>query len=317
MHSQSTKRWTHKHFFLGDDHRRNERRTRMVVVLTLAMMVAEIVAGSLFGSLALLADGWHMGTHAAALGISAFAYAYARRHVNDPRFTFGTGKVGDLAAFASAVVLGLVALLIAYESAIRLFAPVPIRFAEATVVAFIGLAVNLLSAWLLWDSSGAAHGHGRGHDHGEYAHRHSHGDQNLRAAFLHVLADALTSVLAIVALVAGSNFGWVWLDPVIGIVGALVIARWAIGLLRASAETLLDVVPDRKIAEEIRRRIEQDGDWLADLHLWRVGPGHHAAILAIVSDTPKSPEQYKGKLDGIALSHVTVEVHECSKRDAA
>lgn len=316
MHSQSTKRWTHKHFFLGSDHRRNEQRTRMVVALTLVMMVAEIVAGTVFGSLALLADGWHMATHAAALGISAFAYTYARRHADDPHFTFGTGKVGDLAAFGSAVILGLVAVLIAYESAMRLMSPVPIRFVEATTVAVIGLIVNLLSAWLLWDTGDHGHDHHH-HDKEDHAHHHDHGDQNLRAAFLHVIADALTSILAILALVVGSNFGWVWLDPVIGIVGALIIARWAIGLLRTSAETLLDVVPDRKIAEDIRRRIEQDGDRIVDLHLWRVGPGHHAAILAIVSDTPKSPEQYKSKLDGIALSHVTVEIHECSGRDAA
>lgn len=315
MHSHSVQPWAHKHIFLGDDHRRNERRTKLVVALTLTMMVAEIVAGSVFGSVALLADGWHMGTHAAALGISAFAYSYARRHANNPRFTFGTGKVGDLAAFTSAVILGLIALLIAYESAIRLFSPVPIRFAEATTVAVIGLAVNLLSAWLLWDGGG--HSHGNGRNQGDHAHQHSHGDHNLRAAFLHVLADALTSVLAIVALVAGSNFGWIWLDPVIGIVGALVIARWAIGLIRDSAATLLDVVPDQKTAEEIRRRIERGGDRIADLHIWRVGPAHHAAILAVVSDDPKPPEYYKHELGEMELSHITVEVHRCAERHAA
>jgi cation diffusion facilitator family transporter len=318
MKSHSVKPWTHKHVFLGGDHRRNERRTKLVVALTLTMMVAEIAAGSLFGSLALLADGWHMATHAAALGISAFAYAYARRHADDPRFTFGTGKVGDLAAFTSAVILGLVAFLIAYESAVRLFSPVPIRFAEATIVAIIGLAVNLVSAWLLWDGGEHAHSHGdsRGHHHDD-GHMHSHGDRNLRAAYLHVVADALTSVLAIVALVAGSSFGWLWLDPVIGIVGALVIARWAVGLVRESAATLLDIMPDQRIAKQIQDRIERSGDLIADLHIWRVGPGHHAAIVAIVSDDPKPPKHYKSELGDIGLSHVTVEVHKRTERHAA
>jgi cation diffusion facilitator family transporter len=314
MPSHSVKPWTHKHAFLGGDHRRNEQRTKLVVALTLTMMVVEIVAGSLAGSLALLADGWHMATHAAALGISAFAYTYARRHADDPRFTFGTGKVGDLAAFTSAVVLGLVAVLIAYESAVRLMSPVAIRFAEATIVAIIGLAVNLASAWLLWD--GAGHSHGDPH-HESRAHDHSHGDRNLRAAYLHVLADAMTSVLAIVALLAGGYFGWLWLDPVIGIVGALLIGRWAIGLMRDSGATLLDVIPDPSIVKQIHDRIEQGGDRIADLHIWRVGPGHHAAIVAVVSDNPKSPEHYKHALGEIGLSHLTVEVHKRTERRAA
>lgn len=313
MHAHSVKPWTHKHIFLGGDHRRNERRTRLVVALTLTMMVAEIAAGTLFGSLALLADGWHMATHAAALGISAFAYAYARRHASDPRFTFGTGKVGDLAAFTSAVVLGLVAILIVYESAVRLTSPVAIRFTEATSVAVIGLAVNLASAWLLWDGGEHSHRHGGDHHHDG----HTHTDRNLRAAYLHVVADALTSVLAIVALVVGGYFGWLWLDPIIGIVGAILIARWAIGLMRDSGATLLDVVPDRDIAKQIYDRIERGGDRIADLHLWRIGPGHHAAIVAVVSDHPRPPEHYKRELGEIGLSHVTVEVHACSERHAA
>lgn len=314
MHTRSIENWTHEHVFLGEHHARNERRTWFVVVLTSAMMVAEIVAGSLFGSMALLADGWHMATHAAAIGIAAFAYRFARTHADDTRFSFGTGKIGDLAAFASAVILTLIALLIAYESVVRLFSPVAIRFGEATVVAIIGLAVNLLSAWLLFDKDSHDHSQHHHHNH-EERHHHSHPeshDLNLRAAYLHVVADALTSVLAIVALLAGRYFGWNWLDPVIGIVGALVIARWAFGLICSSAATLLDTVPDARIANELRNKLETGTDRVTDLHLWRVGPGHQAAIISIVSDNPQAPEFYKNKLASLAgLSHLTVEVQNC------
>jgi cation diffusion facilitator family transporter len=315
MHSHSIEPWTHPHSFLGDDHHRNERRTKLVVALTLLMMVTEIVAGTVFGSLALLADGWHMATHAAALGIAAFAYTYARKHTEDSRFCFGTGKVGDLAAFASALILGLIAILIAYESIVRLMSPVPIRFGEATMVAFIGLAVNLASAWLLWDPSGShahSHHHHEAHDnHDHNNHPRTSTDQNLRAAYVHVLADAFTSVLAIVALLAGSHLGWVWLDPIIGIVGAIVIGRWAVGLITNSAATLLDFAQDRGLHEHVRERLEKGGDRVSDLHLWQVGPGHHAAIISLVSDTPQSPEHYKEKLETMRLSHLTVEVHKC------
>src|SRR4051794_36905256 len=230
MHAHSLDRFTHEHVFLGTRHERNERRVWLVVGLTFAMMVAEIVGGTLFGSMALVADGWHMSTHAAALAIAALAYRFARTHAHDPRFSFGTGKLGELAAFASAVILAMIALFIGYESVTRLISPVPIRFGEAIPIAVLGLGVNLASAWLLHDHDHHAHAHGHhhgddhAHDHGH--HGHEHHDTNIRAAYVHVLADALTSVLAIIALVAGLSFGWVWLDPVMGLVGTGVIAAW-------------------------------------------------------------------------------------------
>jgi len=305
MHKNSIEYLTHEHVFLGERHAQNERRTWSVVALTFVMMVAEIVGGSVFGSMALLADGWHMATHAAAIGIAAFAYRFARKHAHNARFSFGTGKVGDLAAFTSAVILGLIALLIAYESAVRLYSPVAIHFGEATIIAVVGLMVNLVSAWLLLDRSEHSHSH---HDH----HNHGHHDLNIRAAYLHVLADALTSVLAIAALLAGRYFGWIWLDPIIGIVGALVIAQWAWSLIRSSAATLLDTMPDEELAKKIRFALESGSDRITDLHLWRVGPGHQAAIISLVADKPQAPGFYKTKLEKlIGLSHVTVEVEAC------
>jgi cation diffusion facilitator family transporter len=331
MHHHTLHDWQHEHVFLGEHHDRHERRTWLVVGLTATMMVAEIIAGTIFGSMALVADGWHMSTHAAALAIAALAYRFARKHAYDPRFSFGTGKVGELAAFSSAIILALIALLIGYESLVRLMAPVPIQFGEATVVAVIGLAVNLASAWLL---AGDHHHHGHhhhdhGHHHGhEHHHGHAHGDHhhhggdtNIRAAYLHVLADALTSVLAIVALLAGRFYGWSWLDPVMGVVGALVIAQWSWGLIRTAGATLLDTVPDQTLANSVRERIEVGEDRVTDLHLWRLGPGHAGLIVSVVSDAPQSPEVYKSRLAGIeGLSHVTVEVHACPnhpQREAA
>jgi cation diffusion facilitator family transporter len=328
------------------------------------MMVAEIIAGTIFGSMALVADGWHMSTHAAALAISAFAYNFARRHARDSRFSFGTGKFGELAAFSSALILALIALLIGYESLVRLFSPVAIRFEEAIVVAVIGLGVNLLSAWLLFDEhhhhghdhgheahgggpahddhdhahaqghhGHAHHDHHRGHAHHDHAHDDaSHGhdhasattmprdaahDTNLRAAYLHVLADALTSVLAIVALLAGWFFGWTSLDPVMGVVGALVIARWSWGLLRTAGAALLDMVPDQDLRTALRARLEIGGDRVSDLHVWRLGPGHTAVAASIVAANPQSPPAYKERLAGIpGLSHVTVEVYPCTSEAA-
>jgi cation diffusion facilitator family transporter len=312
MHSHSVESWTHDHVFLGGRHDRHERRTWLVVGLTAAAMVAEIAAGSLFGSMALTADGWHMSTHAAALAIAALAYRVARTHRHDPRFAFGTGKLGELAGFASAVILGIVALLIAYECVTRLLTPVPIRFAEATVVAVVGLAVNLASAWLLFDQD--HHSHDGGH-HGEHGHalHHPHGgDSNIRAAFMHVLADALTSVLAIVALLAGAWRGWTWLDPAMGLVGAVIIAVWSAGLIRSAGAVLLDMVPSQELAGIIRERLETDGDRVVDLHLWRLGPGHVGLIVSVVSDRPAAPAVYKDRLAGTAgLSHVTIEVQAC------
>lgn len=307
----------HDHVFLGENHARNERRTWAVIALTATMMVAEIAAGSIFGSMALLADGWHMSTHASALLIAALAYRYARRHAHDRRFTFGTGKLGDLAAFGSAVVLGIVALLIGWESLVRLRSPVSISFDEAILVAVIGLVVNLVSAWLLKDDHDHHHGHHHHHDH---AHDHDHEapaaragqrDNNLRAAYLHVLADALTSVMAIVALLAGRSYGWVWLDPVIGIVGALVIARWSWGLVRDSGAVLLDYArDDEDLPSEVRAAIESEHDEIIDLHVWQIGPGHHSAIIALKSSRPEPVAAYRARLRHIGeLSHVTVEVH--------
>jgi cation diffusion facilitator family transporter len=298
-------RHAHDHVFLGADHARNERRVWLVIALTTAMMVAEIGAGTLYGSMALVADGWHMSTHASAMLISALAYLVARRQAHNRRFTFGTGKLGDLAGFASAVVLALVALLMAYESILRLAAPVPIGFAQAIVVAVVGLAVNLVSAWLL--GGGHDHHHHDHHDHHHAGHGH---DNNIRAAYLHVLADALTSVLAIAALALGSLYGWLWLDPVMGIVGGLVVARWSWGLLKSSGAVLLDVLSEGEtLPEEIRTAIETAEDRITDLHIWQVGPGHHAAIVALATPRPREPAFYKAKLAGLEeLSHVTVEV---------
>jgi cation diffusion facilitator family transporter len=316
MHTHSLHAWQHDHLFLGTAHDRNERRTWLVVGLTAVMMVAEIVAGTIFGSMALVADGWHMSTHAAALTIAALAYRLARKHAHDRAFAFGTGKLGELAGFASAIILALISLLIGYESVVRLLSPVAIHFSEAILVAAVGLGVNLVSAWLLFDDHHHAHT-GHGHHHAgadEHLHHHTdaHHDTNLRAAYVHVLADALTSVLALVALLAGRFYGWVWLDPVIGIVGAVVIARWSIGLMRSAGAVLLDVVPSDETASAIRTRLETAGDRVADLHLWRLGPGHTGLIVSVVSDHPQAPAVYKRHLAGIeGLSHVTVEVQPC------
>lgn len=291
----------HSHVFLGHGHARNEKRTWLVIALTATMMVVEITAGTIFGSMALVADGWHMATHAAAMLITALAYYYARKNAWNRRFTFGTGKLGELAGFASAVILALIALMIGWESFVRLTAPVPIDFNQAIVVAVVGLIVNLTSAWLL---SGDHH-----HDH-HHGHDHHGGDNNLRAAYMHVLADGLTSVLAIAALLTGSLYGWLWLDPAMGIVGALVIARWSWGLIRDSGGVLVDYLPvGEDLPEEIRSTIENEQEKITDLHVWRLGPGHHGAIVAILSAEPKSPAFYRDKLAHIHdLSHVTIEV---------
>ena len=303
----------HRHVFLGAEHQRNERRVWLVIALTASMMVAEILAGKLYGSMALVADGWHMSTHAGAMLITALAYGYARRHADNPRFSFGTGKMGDLAGFASAVVLAIVALLIAWESFLRLTDPVPIRFEQAIAVAVIGLVVNLVSARLLHGGPGHHHhGHDHRHDHHHADHdhgRHGH-DNNLRAAYLHVLADALTSVLAIAALLVGRNYGWLWADPAMGVVGALVIARWSWGLIRDAGGVLLDAPAEGpQVRQEIEDILAATGDTLKDLHVWQVGPGHFAAIVSVASATPQPAQHYKALLLPVhELSHVTVEV---------
>jgi cation diffusion facilitator family transporter len=312
MHSHSIDQWTHDHVFLGEKHADNERRTWFVVALTVVMMVGEIVAGSMFGSMALLADGWHMATHAAALGIAALAYLFARQQARNSRFSFGTGKFGDLAAFSSAIILGLIAIQVAYESAVRLAHPVPIAYGEAISIAVLGLVVNLVSAWLLRDNHDHHHGHGHSHDH------HHHHDNNLRAAYVHVLADAATSVLAIAALVIAMYAQWTWADPLVGIIGSLVIASWAYGLIRDSGAVLLDVCADKDLEAVIRERLETKGDRVTDLHLWQLGPGHRAAVISVISDHPLPPATYKRRLGGLkSLCHVTVEVELCPHQTGA
>ena len=402
----------HSHVFLGAGHESAERRTWAVIALCTAMMALEIVGGLLFGSIALVADGLHMSTHAGALLLAALAYGYARRYAQDPRFSFGTGKLGDLAGFTSAIILAMIALLIGYEAVSRLVEPVPIHFAEAIPIAVLGLCVNIASAWLL--SGGDHHHHGHGHSHGhEHAHDHqgheeehvidtdagsvrlavfedgvppvfrmygdplpaasvrietvrpdgarqvfsmadrggwlesavaipephafiahvyigardypvsfeehgrgahdhgaAHRDNNMRAAVVHVLADAAISVMVIVGLLLARAFGWLWMDPLAGIVGAVVIASWSWGLVRDTGAILLDMVPDRRIADDVRRAVETEGDHVDDLHLWRLGPGHLGAIVSVDTTTDRGPEFYRARLARFpALSHVTVEVH--------
>ena len=296
MHELSLEPWTHRHLFLGAHHDEHARRTRWVVALTFAMMVVEIVGGLLTGSMALLADGLHMSTHAAAIGIATLAYGYARTHGHSERFVFGTGKVGDLAGFASAILLGVVAIGVAVESIRRVIAPVPLAFREALPIACVGLAVNLVSALLLHDEDDQGH------------------DNNLRSAYVHVLADAVTSVLAIGAILGVHFLGWAWLDPAMGLVGAGLIASWSLGLMRRAGSVLLDMSVDPSIADQIRTRVESGDVRISDLHVWRIGPGHHAAIVALVTHEPTDSERFRRALDGLAgLSHLTVEVRRCTE----
>ncbi len=397
----------HSHVFLGVAHEASERRTWAVIWLCGAMMVAEIIGGLIFGSIALVADGLHMSTHAGALLLAALAYTYSRKHADDPRFSFGTGKLGDLAGFTSAIVLAMIALLIGYEAVVRLLHPVAIHFGQAIPIAAFGLFVNIASAWLLSTGGGHHHGHTHGHDqaaHEDEAHRletalgsavlsvfedgvpprfrltwdagegpsaaavtvetvrpdgacqtfafldrgfymesvdeipephaftahllvpgdnpklvtfeeHEHGhsahdrDNNMRAAVIHVVADAAVSVLVIAGLLLARLFGWVWMDPVAGLVGAGVIASWSYGLIRDTGAILMDMNPDRRLADRMRDVIEAGGDFVDDLHLWRLGPGHLGAIVCVSTGTPREAEFYRDKLRGIrALSHLTVEV---------
>jgi cation diffusion facilitator family transporter len=396
----------HSHVFLGADHEKNERRTWAVIVLCLAMMGIEIVGGAVYGSIALMADGLHMSTHAGALLLTALAYGYARKHAFDPRFTFGTGKLGDLAGYTSAIILAMIAVLIGYEAVMRLLNPVAIDYEQAIAIAVVGLAVNVASVWLL---GGGHHHHGHSHDGGHgHAHHHldetrqftlatgpvelsifedgvpprfrlrrednhaldaatasietiradggsqlfamvtregylesideipephdftvhvrigaeerstvfaehSHGaehqDNNMRSAVAHVLADAAVSVLVIAGLLFGRFFGWNWMDPIAGLVGAGVILSWSYTLIRDTGGILMDMMPDRRLADAIRTTIERSGDKVADLHVWRLGPGHMGAILSVASPEPHDPRYYHDKLVGFpSLSHVTVEV---------
>jgi cation diffusion facilitator family transporter len=400
----------HSHVFLSEGHQKSERKTWAVIWLCSAMMIAEIVGGWLFGSIALVADGLHMSTHAGALLLAALAYTYARRYADDPRFTFGTGKLGDLAGFTSAIILAMIALLIGYEAISRLFEPVPIHFAEAIPVAVLGLGVNIASAWLLsgGDHHGHSHGHGHSHhahhnddethriatgngdvalevfedgvpprfrlrkengaglpasttfvetvrpdgtrqlfafeDRGDYLesveeipephafsanvrigehtynvqfeeHEHAHGsaarDHNMRAAVIHVMADAAVSVLVIVGLLLARAFGWLWMDPLAGIIGACVIASWSFGLIRDTGAILLDMNPDRRMADNLKHSIESEGDQLIDLHLWRLGPGHLGAIVSVATATQRKEQYYRAKVARFrSLSHLTIEVRQ-------
>jgi cation diffusion facilitator family transporter len=399
----------HSHFFLAEGHEKSERKTWAVILLCGIMMIAEIIGGLLFGSIALVADGLHMSTHAGALLLAALAYTYARKHADNPAFTFGTGKFGDLAGFTSAIVLAMIALLIGYESVGRFFDPVPIHFAEAIPIACLGLAVNVASAWLLSGGGHHDHGHGHGHGHAHESHdhdesheiataggrvvlevfedgvpprfrlraitgsapdvkassietsrpdgtrqlfamrdqggflesrdeipephqfiatvaiggqsypitfeehEHAHGstarDNNMRAAVIHVIADAAVSVLVIAGLLLARAFGWLWMDPLAGIIGACVIASWSYGLIRDTGAILLDMNPDKGMANKLRDEVEADGDVLADLHLWRLGPGHLGAIISVVTSKARDADYYRLRLARFkSLSHLTVEV---------
>ncbi|MGA8753634.1 CDF family Co(II)/Ni(II) efflux transporter DmeF [Candidatus Deferrimicrobium sp.] len=319
MHTESVERWVHDHTFGQDEKKSAERRTLIVSVVTILTMIVEIGAGIVFGSMALLADGLHMGSHASALAISVFAYRYTRVYAKDARFNFGTGKVSSLAAFASATLLALVALVMAWESVGRLLSPVVIRFNQAILVAVIGLIINGVCLAVL---GGHVSFNGmRGRENEEdadhvhvHADRHDHHDHNFRSAYLHVLADALTSVLAIFALLFGKYLRQQWLDPCMGLVGATLVVRWSWGLLRSSARVLLDLQAPDEVLEPIRKSIESEGDnRVSDLHVWSVGPGIYAAEIAIVSSRPRDPDDYYKILPGdLGLVHVTVETHRCA-----
>lgn len=301
MHTQDFRKWQHNHIFGQNQVRPGEKRTLVIVVVTAVMMVVEISAGLLYGSMALLADGLHMASHAAALSISVVAYVFARRLAADPHFAFGTGKINSLAGFGSAVVLGAFAVAMVVESTDRLINPITISFDQALIVAVIGLFINGGSAWFL-----GATPHGQDHHGG-------HHDHNLRAAYLHVLADALISVLAISALLTGKYLGAYWLDPVMGIVGALVVTQWSYGLLKESAQILLDKQADHGVIERVRKTLEgTSNDRISDLHIWNIGPGIFAAEIAIISDAPQTPDHYKSLIpEELNIVHATIEVHKC------
>ncbi|RZT94984.1 CDF family Co(II)/Ni(II) efflux transporter DmeF [Rivibacter subsaxonicus] len=322
-HSHDLSRWQHRHDY-APDRSRSERRTRWVVALTLVMMVAEIAAGWWSNSMALLADGWHMGTHAVAIGVTALSYALARRWAGDARFSLGTGKIEVLGAYTSALLLVVVALAVGVESVLRLYEPRPIGVNEALAVAVVGLIVNLVCARLLHHGD-HGHDHGHAHDHAGHEHEHDHApahkhhehhadhDLNLRAAYLHVVADAATSVLAIGALLAAKWFGWLWADALVGLLGAALILHWARGLLAQSATILLDREMDHPLAAQVRERIEADGDTrVADLHLTRVGGDRFALQLTLVAERPADADAYRARLADLpSLAHAGIEVHRC------
>ncbi len=316
-------RWRHSHSFGQDQKRPGESRTLIVIAITAAMMVVEIAAGIAYGSMALLADGLHMGSHAVALSINFFAYVYARRHAHNERYSFGTGKVNTLGGYTGAILLALFAAMMAWESVLRLISPVSIAFNQAIFVAVLGLIVNGASVFILGVDHHHDHDHGHDHHHDHHSHDHDHGhdhdhhhDHNLKSAYLHVLADALTSLLAIFALLIGKYLGWVWMDPIMGIVGAILVARWSWGLLKSTSAILLDEQEEQAHQDAIVAAIEAEpGNRVVDLHLWTVGPNIRAALLAVVSTVPKSPDHYKAQLlEAVTVAHVTVEVHKYTEK---
>ncbi len=309
MHTYKLAKWSHDHVFNQDQQRAGESRTLLIVAITAVMMVIEIWTGVIYGSMALLADGLHMASHTVALGIAVFAYVLSRRMASSRHFAFGVGKINSLAGFASAIMLLGFALVMAIESITRLINPVVIAFDQAIIVAVVGLIVNGFSAWVLMSTP---HEHGHSHHHEDEHHKHDH---NLRAAYLHVLADALTSLLAIVALVAGKYMGASWLDPVMGIVGAALVTRWSFGLIRETGKVLLDSQADEHFLGELRKAIEQDSpDRVTDLHVWSIGHGIFAAEVAVVSDVPQTPDHYKSLIpENLKIVHATIEVHQCTE----
>jgi cation diffusion facilitator family transporter len=326
VHEDKLHLWQHSHSFGQDRKRPGEIRTLIVIAITGLMMMIEIVAGIVFGSMALLADGLHMGSHTVALGINAFAYIYARRHAHDERFSFGTGKVNTLGGFTGAVLLAGFAFVMAWESVARFISPIDIAFNQAIFVAALGLAVNGASVFILGhhhrpeqaeDLETQLEPHAHYHDHNRHDghHLHHHQDHNLLSAYLHVLADALTSVLAIFALLAAKYFGWIWADPAMGIVGALLVARWSLGLLHSTAVILLDREGPGDLRNDIRQRIEaRDDNRVADLRLWAVGANIYCAIVSVVTHDPKPPEHYKQLIPAnLGVVHLVVEVHDCGQ----
>ena len=333
MHTQDTSLWKHNHIFGQDTVKPGERRTLLVVLITLVAMVVEVTAGLIFGSMALLADGLHMGSHAVALGIAFLAYVVARRYAHDERFSFGTGKINALAGFTGALLLAIFALGVGWESVTRLVQPVEIAYTQAIIVAIAGLVVNVVCAVILL---GGGHGHAHDHTH-DHSHDHGHGhthahhgdadhghdakpgheDLNLRAAYLHVLADAITSLLAIFALLGGQIFGAAWLDATMGIVGALLIARWSVSLATSSAAVLLDYQAPASVRDRIKTALEEGDDRIVDLHVWSIGPGIRAAVVSLVTDDPKQPQDYKDRLpDDLGVVHFTVETHRCMHHES-
>jgi cation diffusion facilitator family transporter len=312
MHHENLQHWQHIHAFGQDLKRAGELRTIIVIAITATMMVVEVSTGIIFGSMALLADGVHMASHAAALTINAFAYIYARRHAHDAKYSFGTGKVNALGGFTGAVLLAIFALMMAGESADRIIHPVEIAFNQAIFVAMLGLIVNGASVFILSHHPDRHHEH---NGHQDHAHEHHHlSDHNLRAAYLHVLADALTSLLAIFALLAAKYIGLIWMDPVMGIVGAILVSRWSLGLLRTTSAVLLDKQGPAHIETAIKQSIEDDDNQIADLHVWSIGPNIYGVIISVVARDPQSPEHYKELIpSNLGLAHVTVEVHECTE----